>query len=485
MMSIFFKYDLLRLLRSKVLVLLLSLIILFVGVAIYNGSQWINFQRRNIDKIITTRALQYDTHIRDGKKYDQQHDTIAFDSPNNPLVIYWGLRGYAYKNPLPAGVFCIGQSDLFPYYSMLVGVDKQYLLIEEEVQNPLNQFVGKLDLSFFVVYLLPVFIILLGFDLISSEKELGILRLLQTQGVSLLIISATKISLRFLLIEITTILSILFWSFVFESRLFSLENLPVMMALLTMVSLYILFWCVLAFLVSSFGRNSVVNGMILITCWILFLFVIPTSLNTLAQRYYPVPSRNEQVLLNRQKENEIESQGSALLEKYLKDHPEHQKKHADTSGCVSWMDWYFELLAKQVELDKALMPGESSIRTATFNQQLFCDKLRFLSPSLLITNHFIQVSETGVYDQLNYAVSLDLFNSKWRTFHRDKIFRRIKFTNEDFEQLPVFAILNVYNGSESLFSNAVGLLLFMSSFILLAYGNFNFKEYHFYVWKKA
>jgi ABC-2 type transport system permease protein len=455
-------------------VLIFIIIYLVSGIAIYNGSRWINFQRHNIWKLKGTRDLQYATHIRDGKQYDLTHDTLKFDSPNNPFVIYWGLRGYTYKYPSSLAAYTIGQSDLFPYYNMLVGVDKQNLIIEEEIQNPLNQFVGKLDLSFFIVYLLPVFIIVIAFDVLSSERESGTIKLLQTQGTTLFRIIVSKIILRFIFISVVTLFSILFWSVFFEPALFSGSNYFLLLISLSSMLLYIAFWFLLCFLINSFDRNSIVNSLTLISSWIIFLFIIPSVLNGFAQKWYPIPSRNVQTLQDREMDNLVEKDSKKILASYLTAHPQHKKIHADTSGKIAWMDQYFEMLAKEMEKDKQTNPLELRILSATNNQQRLTDKWRFLSPSLLMMNTFLQTSETSVYDQLDYALSFELFNARWRAFTRDKIFRIEKFTDADFSKLPLFQVTKIYSrfACRDYFLNTLGLSFFGSLFLLVAYYNF-------------
>lgn len=471
-----FKYEFIQLLRSKMAVVIFIFICFLSGIAIYNGSRWINFQRSNIWKIKGTRDLQYATHIKDGKQYDLTHDTLRFDSPNNPFVIYWGLRGYTYKYPSSLAAYTIGQSDLFPYYNMLVGVDKQSLIIEEEIQNPLNQFIGKLDLSFFIIYLLPVFIIVLAFDVLSSERESGTIKLLQTQGTTLFRIIGSKIMLRFIFISVVILFSILFWSVIFEPHIFYKSNCFLLLITLSSILLYVTFWFALCFLVNSFDRNSIVNSLTLISSWILFLFVIPSVLNGFAQKWYPVPSRNIQALQEREIDNQVEKNGKKIFADYLNAHPQHKKTHADTSGKVTWMEQYFEMLAKQSEKDKQTRPLEQLILSATNHQQRLTDKWRFLSPSLLMSNTFLQTSETSVYDQLDYALSFDLFNTRWQAFTKDKVFRIEKFTNADFDRLPSFQVTKIYSssGCKKYIVNALGLIFFGMLFLLIA--SYNFKR---------
>src|SRR3546814_6574788 len=62
-----------------------------------------------------------------------------------------------------------------------------------EIENPLNLMTGTFDISFVVIFLLPVFIIALTYDMLSGEKESGTLALAMTQPVSLRTFMAGKL----------------------------------------------------------------------------------------------------------------------------------------------------------------------------------------------------------------------------------------------------------------------------------------------------
>lgn len=124
-----------------------------------------------------------------------------------------------------------------------------------------------------------------------------------------------------------------------------------------------------------------------------------------------------------------------------------------------------------------------TIRKALASQQFFGDCFCFLLPSLLINHSFINTSETSVYNQLDYVNNFDVFNNNWRAFDRDKIFRRKKFTNENFHRLTQFYISKVYNNLKNTdyMNNIVGFGVFIILYILIALYNFTLSEKTTYV----
>jgi ABC-2 type transport system permease protein len=232
--------------------------------------------------------------------------------------------------------------------------------------------------------------------------------------------------------------SLFFWLIVFEMTIFSGKYLASLLIFTCFVLLYVIFWFSLAYVINSFNGNSIVNAVILICSWIIFLFLLPTAINTSSQIKYPVPSRDEQAIIFRNIDDNLWRNRPKLLDAYLEKHPEHREGNADSSGRVKTMTWYYSFLAYQIEYDRVTEPYESDIRHMAAAQQLLCDKLSFLSPGLLLNRYAWQITNTNIYHQYDYQISLDHFNEKWRSVIGDKIYRREKFYATDFARLPDF-----------------------------------------------
>jgi ABC-2 type transport system permease protein len=71
---------------------------------------------------------------------------------------------------------------------------------EKQQVNPLRMFTGRFDLAFATIFITPLLILALSFNLIGADKESGILALMMTQGISLPGILLGKTLVRFLLV---------------------------------------------------------------------------------------------------------------------------------------------------------------------------------------------------------------------------------------------------------------------------------------------
>src|SRR3546814_20416375 len=96
--------------------------------------------------------------------------------------------------------------DLQRNYTLVDMKNKFNMSDNFEIENPLNLMTGTFDISFVVIFLLPVFIIALTYDMLSGEKESGTLALAMTQPVSLRTFMAAKLLSRIALLMLVIVI---------------------------------------------------------------------------------------------------------------------------------------------------------------------------------------------------------------------------------------------------------------------------------------
>ena len=67
-----------------------------------------------------------------------------------------------------------------------------------ELENPQRLLSGRLDLAFVLIYLYPLLILAISYNLLSAEQEQGTLALLLSQPVSLRTVILAKVAVRVL-----------------------------------------------------------------------------------------------------------------------------------------------------------------------------------------------------------------------------------------------------------------------------------------------
>lgn len=159
----------------------------------------------------------------------------------------------------------------------------------------LEAFMRRPDLNtaFFFQWLMPLFVIGLGFSCISSEREKGFLKLLSVQGASLGHLVSGKFIALYLAVLLFTVppFAVILTGLVFEN-----EPLNHLMRALCWFSLYAVYFfliCGVVLLISVLSHSSWSSLMTNITVWILCILLIPKFSSSAADGTYPLPSYHE------------------------------------------------------------------------------------------------------------------------------------------------------------------------------------------------
>jgi ABC-2 type transport system permease protein len=167
----------------------LAIIVLFAAAALYAvhyGNAVINRQSATIQYIRQQNALDQQQLI---KGLDADTTTAkglaAWEKAAYPSKVRFFLNYYAIDEPAPFARLSIGQRDVNAYYLQLNAQNLYLQLFRSEIANPRKLLAGNFDLSFVIIYLLPLLIIAFTYNLLSDEQERGTLPLLRIQPVPL------------------------------------------------------------------------------------------------------------------------------------------------------------------------------------------------------------------------------------------------------------------------------------------------------------
>ncbi len=383
----------------------------------------------------------------------------AFADPSNGLWV--GNRHaatVAALPPAPLATTAIGQSDLYPPYLEVSADNKDTFLFGEEIDNPANLLTGAFDLSFVVVFLLPLVALALGYNLVSGEREQGTLAMLLSNPVRLAQVLRAKVAFRggvvLLLVFTVTAAGLLLGG----APLFTASGLASLLGWALLVAAYALFWFVLAVLVNLFGANSAQNALTLVGLWITTGLIAPTLIGIAANVAYPVPARAEMINNLRGAQAAIANDGDAMLTRFYQEHPE-----MDPSRIAPDSDHArgVRRLALQ-QAASARVAAEIARYDEQFDkQQAFVDRLRFLSPAIVMQQALNDVAGTGTRRYKEFTAQVNAFHAQWQGFFQPKVLSNAPLTPADYTRLPRF--VHREEGGGSLFaavaSSLIGLLL--------------------------
>ncbi|HEY7089020.1 MAG TPA: DUF3526 domain-containing protein [Tepidisphaeraceae bacterium] len=410
-----------------------ALLLATIGYGAWNGVSWVRFQEN------TLRATAAEEHERLEALKKGIVDANAgrtspasFSDPRTPAAVgrSLGVR-YASMPPGPLAALAIGQSDIYPYYFKVSTSSKTTFLNNDEIEHPVHLMSGRFDLAFVVLYLYPLIILTLSYNLISAEKEQGTLAMTLSQPVSLRTLVAGKIVLRFAFV-LAMAVGLAFAAMLVGGVRLSAEVAPRLLLWIAVVAAYGAFWFISAAAVNAAGWNSSTNAMALAGIWLALVLLIPSLLNVAVKSMHPVPSRVELIQAMRAATTETSAAGSRLLARFYEDHPDLADSRTSTS------DFAAASLAVQEEVDRRVQPVLAQFDEQLDRQQSMVDRYRFLSPAIVAQATLFDIAGTSSYRYKHFLALTDQFHRAWSANLNPRIVRREKLSPDSIDQLPRF-----------------------------------------------
>jgi ABC-2 type transport system permease protein len=405
-----------------------------IGYGTFNGVRWVAFQRAAIAQAQQEERQRFDKHEAEIARINRENATVsAFADPRNPDAVGRSLGArFAVLPPTPVAALAVGQSDLLPYYFRMTTDAKETVLAAAELENPHRLLVGRFDLAFVLIYLYPLLILALTYNLLSAEKEQGTLVLALTQSVSLRTLVTGKVAVRFGLfvaaVAVMTVLAITL------GRI-DLDASGVLMRLalwLAAIVLYGLFWFTVATAVAALGKPSATNAMIMAGVWLVLVILVPSIVSLTATTTYPVPSRVEMIQTMRVASDAANTEGSKLLAQYYEDHPELAT--ADEQQAMN--DFNMVRVAVNTEVERRVRPVLDRFTQQLTAQQRVVARARFLSPAILMQDALNDVAGTGTARHRAFISQVEDYHRRWREYFVPLVFQRARL--HDYSRLPGF-----------------------------------------------
>jgi ABC-type transport system involved in multi-copper enzyme maturation permease subunit len=163
----------------------------------------------------------------------------------------------------------------------------------EEARNYKMPEIPEIDWSFIIKILFSLYIILLGYNSISGEKEQGTLRLLLSHPMGRLKLLTAKYIAIMITIAVPLIIGILISLIIVGISIptvLTTINLSRIFLVIIITLIYLSIFAFLSLLVSSFVHDSSVVLLSLLVVWVLFSIVIPNTAGIISEKFSVVPS---------------------------------------------------------------------------------------------------------------------------------------------------------------------------------------------------
>lgn len=430
-------------------------------IAAWNGGARSGAQAERIAELEAAAAQLRETIAVQLETFEQTTDAERPAAASAGALGFSILREPADLPPRPLQSLALGQSDMLPGQYAVTAHATYSFMNDSDIANPRNLLTGSFDVTFVIVFVLPVFIIALVFDLLSREKERGLLALTVAHGVSLPVYTLAKCAARCLVVmAVTLMLTVL--SLVVAGIDLSAPGAVADAAAWSLVALlYALFWFAAGLFVNALDRRSETNGMLMANTWLVAVVVLPAMVNVIATAAFPAPSRVTLTTELREAASEAEERAAAAREAYYFDHPELA---ADTEVPGAY---FREVLASEIAIEKSISPLLDRFETQARERSRVVGTLMYLSPAIIVQQALTTIAGTDDERYSEFRDQLRDFHPGYRDFFAQRLLADRAFESTDFNRLPVFSFMEVERG-QRLAAKVIALLLYSAVLIIAA-----------------
>jgi len=432
MLSYNFKYELKLLLRSR-WIQLLSVVLLFLFCfSCFNGLKKIE-KRKEVIAAAQLGVQESDAmmlKLLDSLERGMEVSASRWTIPTSPIAVGNHHPRVAAMEPQPLAFIATGQGDLFTNYIKPTVSGDDHTLNFAEMTSPVQLLFGSFDLSFVIVYLLPLLIIAFSYNVLSAEKESGTLKLLASQPILIRNWVLQKLGLRFFWLSLIVACALAIVCIMVSP---SVSGLTRFLSLFGLVIVYILFWFALAFLVNLWVGTSAKNAVALLGLWVLFVLLVPSVINQLGNTFYPIPSRTLMINEMRILKADVTKRQDEILDNFLRDHPEYATNDNGTSR-----GFYHRYIASQKLVKKELSPILDSYENQLKKQQDWIGVFKWISPAVITQEYLNQMAGTSAQDYDDFRKQVVRFSGVWREHFIPFLFNNQNFSQQDYPGLPKF-----------------------------------------------
>lgn len=428
--------------------------LLFAAILIFgalSGAFERDYRLAKVDAHNEEIEAKTESWLKDAKAWEEKGSDAGVSARSGSAVM---LTFPSSLTPGALGDFAIGQSDFLPFMteiSLRQSDIKQFS--KYEFDNPVSLALGAFDLSKAVIFILPLLLVVLSFDVLSSDRDSNRLGLKMAQGINLRSYFWRRLFVRgVLVLGLTAIVSTIM--FVIQTNEFTSERLSMFAIWLAGVALYGMFWMAIISFIASKNKNGETNVISLLILWACFTLIVPAAMTSVTETIYPTPSRLAYMAEAREMENQASLEISDIANKYLLDHPELSV--TDDSEMPAFFRTSFLVTST---MDKATRPILEEFEQISVERENTLELLRYFSPAIITHILFNDVAGTSSKRHSEYHKAVRDFKSQYVERVGPLIMSNQRLGESDFNTIPAFHFPEQNAGD--VFSQNIVSLLFL------------------------
>lgn len=355
---------------------------------------------------------------------------------NGPLNSVYASRVAAFGTRPPAPLEALSLGDDLHPRAQSIG-DNSLISDKtagESTANPLRLAIGHFDLTFVVLHLYPLLVISLAYNLLTTEKETGILKLLLAQPVrpTSLFGGALIVRATFL---VTSVVALSGLALASSGLDLSSGDAGIRFAIWSIATgSYCVFWFALVAFVASKGRGAAANALLLCTCWLAGVVVLPQAVQLAVTAIYPVPSRVEYVQALRSA-RELVTMGvpeKVLVDDFFETNRRFARGREDSELAIR----YTAAVARFNRIAREVEPLQARMNTQQESQERLFAVLRYLTPTTLVERLIHDVTGTGPRRNRLFVAGIEEVRRQRRAFFWQRQIDLATITADDYASMP-------------------------------------------------
>jgi|TARA_R100000687_G_scaffold20207_2_gene17049 ABC-2 type transport system permease protein len=290
--------------------------------------------------------------------------------------------------------------------------------------------IGKLDLSFIWIYLMPLLIAALSLNLLAEEKASGRWSLLASQVANSGLLLTKKMLIAAGLLAMVNVLILLAAVVLTDIRL---DGLWWQIAAILLA--YQLCWFVITGWIISLQRSAIFNSLLFISLWIVFAFVLP-GLAYLYQTQQQQPAEHVSMVFDQREymHDSWDRDKQADFDVYLQDYPQWQTTESILQKPFDWR-WYY---AMQHMSDVIVADAVNQFRDSRIHSHRFGENFAWLSPVMRVQYSMNRLADTDMLASQSFLDQVADYQQQLRDYFFQFYFFDKPFTAADFTKIPVF-----------------------------------------------
>lgn len=444
------------------------LLLAFLVASLYSVFQGASYRLSQSDMVTNFVAEQQDRNTTWRDRLVAVENGTTENSADPWAGLAMDVSFPAVIEPGPLSDLAHGVSDVKPATSRVSlwrSVDNMFG--SYQVQSPIDAASGAFDLAFVVIFIMPLMMIVLSYDVLSEDRESGRLGLLLSQPISVRQLIFARLKVRFGVIGAIVILTAVTGLFVGTADGDLFARLPFMAIWLLVTACYFLLWAAVIVWAVSLNLKGETTALLLAALWIMNGLVGPASLSAASESLYPTPSRLAFLSEAREASADAYKSQADIMQGMLLDHPDL------TTENYSIPEYIRTAFLVTKTVDVSVVPILERFDTAQAERRQFLSVLQYVAPAVLTLQALNLSAGTDLDRHIRFERSVRDYKRSIAEAVESKVLVGERLSLAEYDDLPRFeAVAPSIGGVLSRVIVPVGFLLMVSVLLgVIAHGN--------------